>query len=512
MRARSWERIAFFAVLAVILAVYLYQLGRVPAGFNQDEASVGWNARTLLRHGTDQWGASWPVFFRAFDDYKSPLLIYSVMVSEALLGPTILAVRLPSVIYAFATALALYFVIVALTTTDERGEGRRPLARWLAALYLLAPSAIVFGRTGFTEAVSMPVVLLLALLAWIRLGPVRDTASAVTVGFLFGLLTYTYTTMRLLAPLFLLAVTLIAATHRPLRRHASVVFAIGVLVMMPYLYYLAFRPGQLDYRFQQLSIFFDHPTALTALGRFLDHYALHLGFRFLFWSGDANPVLGAGNGLLPLWLALPFVGGLAVCWRRRREPIVALLLVMLVLTPVPASLTQFEIPHASRMLHLLPLAFIVTALGLDAWLTAARPPATLLAVLAALPLLESALFVRHYFVEYPAISRVAFDDGRAEALRLAYAARRPGARVAMPKYFLQFGGMWVAFAGDYDAAIARERGFPDIMLVDDPAAALPPGTVFITDGRVRPTHPADLIGTVGNLFDASARWSIWRMR
>jgi len=54
-----------FAIAIIIAGILLRVLciGSAPAGFNQDEASTGYEAWALLNFGIDRNGASWPVLF-----------------------------------------------------------------------------------------------------------------------------------------------------------------------------------------------------------------------------------------------------------------------------------------------------------------------------------------------------------------------------------------------------------------------------------------------------------------
>ena len=45
-------------------------------GFYVDEASIGYNARSIWETGSDEYGQKFPLAFRSFGDYKSPLFVY----------------------------------------------------------------------------------------------------------------------------------------------------------------------------------------------------------------------------------------------------------------------------------------------------------------------------------------------------------------------------------------------------------------------------------------------------
>ncbi|MDX6557336.1 MAG: hypothetical protein QOF72_385, partial [Blastocatellia bacterium] len=85
-------------------ALYTWRLTRNPAGFFIDESSVAYNAYTISQSGQDEFGNSWPLFFRAFGDYKNPVHIYLLAALFKLTGPSILSARLVGAIAGVANA------------------------------------------------------------------------------------------------------------------------------------------------------------------------------------------------------------------------------------------------------------------------------------------------------------------------------------------------------------------------------------------------------------------------
>src|SRR3989344_266801 len=98
----------FIVILIVIgIAFFLrtYHVNRLPPGLYDDEVSLGYNAYSLLMHGTDEYGERFPLWFKAFGEYKLPFYIYSDIIPLAIIGKNELAVRLPSVLFGTLTIL-----------------------------------------------------------------------------------------------------------------------------------------------------------------------------------------------------------------------------------------------------------------------------------------------------------------------------------------------------------------------------------------------------------------------
>jgi len=63
-----------------------YQLANIPSSFNRDEPAIGYNAYSLLKIGKDEWGKRFPLSFKSFGDYKSPLYIYLTVLAIKVFG------------------------------------------------------------------------------------------------------------------------------------------------------------------------------------------------------------------------------------------------------------------------------------------------------------------------------------------------------------------------------------------------------------------------------------------
>src|SRR5205085_7212900 len=63
-------------LVAVGVALYFEGLRHNPPGFHLDESSIAYNAHTVSQTGRDEHGEAWPLYFRAFGEFKNPVLIY----------------------------------------------------------------------------------------------------------------------------------------------------------------------------------------------------------------------------------------------------------------------------------------------------------------------------------------------------------------------------------------------------------------------------------------------------
>src|SRR2546421_9334417 len=75
LRRRRAALLVLFLV-AFGVALYFEGLRHNPPGFHLDESSIAYNAHTVSQTGRDEHGEAWPLYFRAFGEFKNPVYIY----------------------------------------------------------------------------------------------------------------------------------------------------------------------------------------------------------------------------------------------------------------------------------------------------------------------------------------------------------------------------------------------------------------------------------------------------
>ena len=155
LRRHKWTLIL---LSLTILAVFLYgaDVPNNPVGFFVDESSIAYNAYTISLTGRDEWGVHWPLFFRAFGEYKNPVYIYLLAVLFRLTGPSIFVARLLSALIGVLTAFSLGLLAVWISK-------RRIVGVMVAVMALLTPWLFELSRVAF-EVALYPLAVALFLL------------------------------------------------------------------------------------------------------------------------------------------------------------------------------------------------------------------------------------------------------------------------------------------------------------------------------------------------------------
>lgn len=100
--------IAIYFIFAIGFLVRLVSIQSFPAGFNQDEASAGYDAYSVLNYGIDRKAVHMPVYFIAWGSGQSVLLSFLMMPFIGLFGLSELTVRLPMAIVGCITLICVY--------------------------------------------------------------------------------------------------------------------------------------------------------------------------------------------------------------------------------------------------------------------------------------------------------------------------------------------------------------------------------------------------------------------
>lgn len=114
------HQLLLFTILLLGILFRVFQIKNIPSELNRDELAIGYNAFSLLKTNKDEHGEGpWPIAFRSFGDYKLPGQIYTTAIFINFLGLDELAVRLPTVIFASATLLIFYFLVLEITENKK---------------------------------------------------------------------------------------------------------------------------------------------------------------------------------------------------------------------------------------------------------------------------------------------------------------------------------------------------------------------------------------------------------
>src|SRR3989344_1451935 len=377
-------------ILIIFLAALLrfYKLSQVPPSLYWDEASLGYNAYSILKTAKDEHGKFLPITsFAAFGDYKPPGYIYLTAPSIFVFGLTDFAIRFPSAFFGTLTVLLTYFLTKKLfessnssLTSPERNRGitRHSSLNNIAilAMFFLAisPWHLQLSRAAF-EANVASFFSLLGIYSFIKfaLGS-RQWIVYSAASFLVAL--YTFTGQRLFVPLIL--ITLAIQFRKEILKNLPLVLVVAIVSATLAWPMIRFSTQTIEgrLRFNEVTIFKDlkpindsivyreednfkvwsnliHNRRFFYLHEYLTHYFDAFNPVFLFIRGDVNPRLSIQKiGELYLFDLIFVIAGTYFLLLKRFK-FSFLILGWLLISPLGPA-TARETPHALRMAHILP--------------------------------------------------------------------------------------------------------------------------------------------------------------
>ncbi len=365
-------------IIITAAALRLYKLGSVPPSLYWDEASLGYNAYSILKTAHDEHGKFLPTTnFAAFGDYKPPLYIYAGVPALAVFGVTEFAIRFPSAFFGVLTVLLTY--LLAKKLFEKEGIAL------LAALFLaISPWHLQFSRGAFEANLglffsTLGIYLFLKFTSSNKLWFVGSMLS-----FLAGM--YTFTGQRLFVPFII--IILFIQFKRLIFLNLKTVLITLILAAFIFWPLFKFATGTLEgrLRFEEVTIFRDlapvnksaqerqkdnfspwsniiHNRRLQYAHEYLIHYFDAFNPSFLFTKGDVNPRLSIQEvGELYL-IDLPLILSGIYFLFAKKQKYTFLIISWFLISPLGPA-TARETPHALRMIHMLPTPQLIAAFGL----------------------------------------------------------------------------------------------------------------------------------------------------
>jgi hypothetical protein len=246
--------------------------------------------------------------------------------------------------------------------------------------------------------------------------------EGVLVGVLLGLLLYSYTGNRLLAPLLAAALAVFAGRER--RRWLVAAWATFAAFLLLLGSYALRHPGTITARYGATTIAREGHSHAWVVMQAVANWFHDIDPWFWATSGDPAPYVhnGGYGSLFAAVVALAVVGVFIVLTRKRDDLWWRYVLVATLIAPIPAALTVDR--HNAIRLAALPVLSIVLAVpALDALLVDPRRSplaAAVTAVLAVAVGVQFLQFLHAYRVRGPA-RLVLFDAGVDPLLKQAFA-------------------------------------------------------------------------------------------
>lgn len=336
------KNLLIILISLLFLVTRIYKISSIPSSVYWDEASIGYNAYSVLKTGKDEWGSFLPLHFRAFGEFKLPVYIYSVLLSESIFGLTPLAVRLPAVFYGLLSLIGLYLLVLIITKN-------KTITLFSSFLFSISPWFFIFSRTGY-EATAGLTFFIWGIYLFFKYK--NQNWKIMFSIFSLILAIYSYNSFRILAvPLLGLVLGFIF-----LKGKKSILIVSSVLLILATLpIYKLYTKDSGLVRLQTVKS-----------TDYIINYFENFSPEFLFIKGDTNPRSQMPGQSQLYVLDLPFLvlGFLYIYKKTKKKNFWYLIFpALLLIAPLPAAITK-ENPHALRSILMVPSFVVISAFGI----------------------------------------------------------------------------------------------------------------------------------------------------
>lgn len=414
--------------------VRFWNVGTIPPGLNRDEASIGYTAYSLLLTGKDEYGKSLPLSIKSFGDWKLPFYIYLDILPVHFLSLSELSVRLPSLIAGTLTIPLVYLLVIEIMKNQKKSQFIGLISTFLFAI---SPWHIHFSRVAAEANIS---VFLINFALFLFFKGIKSSLFLFFSACFFALTLYTYHGNHVFTPILVVGLLIILLKAR-IKRKAFFLFLLP-FVLLSFIIYketilsadktkisglASFSDEFLVYdnvvlprldHFQLFSVITRvyHNKLTFLIENFINGYVRSFSSDFLFIRGGGNLQHNIPNfGNLYVW-EIPFlIFGIYFLFKKQMKWRFFLLFWLLI-SPIPAAITK-DAPHSARMLSLLPLPHIISAIGfvefvsLFAHKTFKRSVAIIGLILLGV---NFGLYLDRYFVHFPKVSEAYWGGGYKE--------------------------------------------------------------------------------------------------
>jgi hypothetical protein len=344
---------------AAACVLWVLALPHNPPCCYNDESSTNYNAWLIAHGGRDEYGAHFPLYFRAFGEFRSPFEIYLLAGLLKVFGAHLLIGR-------YLTRAVTFLAVLLVGWLAARISGRRWIGLAVAALGLTTPMLYEVSRLG-TEApiFDLPLAAFLLMLWPLTRSERWPWWHGALLALPLVAMAYTYPIGRPLSPLF--AAGLLLFGRRPRWRAIGACWAVLAVAMVPILLFSHHHPGALTGYPGELSWYSSDKLPFRAAGEFVSHLARNLNPVAALADGDPNlrhHVGPVGALLVPFWLLS--IGGLViVLLRRRADAWWRYVVFAQALVLVPGVLTR-DVLHTPRLIAVPILGLVLCVPALQA--------------------------------------------------------------------------------------------------------------------------------------------------
>lgn len=273
------KKIILLVLLILLFALFLRTFGmeKSPPSLNWDEASIGYNGFSIMHTGKDEYGMSFPLVIRSFDDYKSAIPSYLTIPLIALFGLNGISIRMISVLAGLLSVILIFFI-------TEKLFHSKVTSIFSTFFMAISPFMVHISRILFESNIALTFFLAGFLLFLNRYKKLYLYLSII----FFALSLYTYHSYKALVPLFL--ITAFVSTFKKIKLNKDTFKLALFIVVLSVPIVIQTLLGNSLARFSTTSIFSLWPSPVARgfsdshLVPFYLDFFIHNNFFYFLWE------------------------------------------------------------------------------------------------------------------------------------------------------------------------------------------------------------------------------------
>lgn len=334
--------------------LYFYKISSIPSSIYDDEATIGYNAYSILTTLKDEYGQTLPIAFRFFGAYTPPLYVYLIIPLIKLFGLTAFSVRFLS---GFSTLLG---IIIVYYFIKEFKIFKNPYTKIIGSLlFTILPWTVFNARLGYEVTLGYIVFAAATLFLWKGIKQQKISTLAI---FLFSISTYIAHTERYLVPIFLFIFLIIFRQTIFTKKNSKSLFKsllVILITQIPNFFLITTK----SFWVKNSTINSNFSVLISDLvNQLLTYFSPKTFFGI---APDINlQHLIPHQSLFYSWMIIPFFVGLYSLFKHHKSPETKYILLMFLTAPIPGSLSGHFI-SVQRVLTLIIPMIIIISLGID---------------------------------------------------------------------------------------------------------------------------------------------------
>lgn len=300
-----------------------------------------------------------PFYFKSFGEYKNPITIYSTIPFIYLFGLNEFGVRIASLFFSFLTVIC--FFLLGKELKNER------FGVILALLFSIAPWSFHLSTTNMESYNQLIFLIVLSLFVFIKFINTKEDSYLLLLSVILGAAVYTYFSSRIIIPgIAIFYFLFICLKFRNIKYIGYLL--LFIIICLPLIQHTLSGEGLS--RFKDTSVF--NLQIDQFIVKFVKTYIMHFSPDYLIFNGDGgmkdqlitrHSILGIGQ-LGILFIPLVFIGFYSLI-KKKNWNIFLIIIFMLIIYPIPSSITQEIPPQATRSFQGIVPFVLLSGYGFD---------------------------------------------------------------------------------------------------------------------------------------------------